>query len=890
MIVATLLISLALFMQPQQSETSDNDTLYHSSYFTVFGDRVEQDDFTARALSPNRIISDYKSPAQTNYSSTIIFKFSLNRGDNEAKPGIDHRVTVKPENGSFTTPVITFAGKDPESFVDEDAPQTLPPNTEVTIRADLSPVLDAFEEQGYYETYDGDRIAEEQFKGVYIAGASSPLSWDFDNLEHQLTDSDGDGIYTITLNFNPFDADAEKEQKWTLKNDITGYPDFQSEHLLMNALYNMSLDETKMLIEDDNTFRTGAKWPGVWTRDISYSVLLAYAYLEPEISKISLMKKVKRNRIIQDTGSGGAWPVSSDRIVWTLAAWEIYKATGDTDWLLQSYTIVNNTLQDDFKTVFDQQTGLFKGESSFLDWREQTYPDWMDNVDISQSYNLGTNAAYFRTLQIMGEMARELNLVGSAEQFFNRSENLKKAIDTRLWNNERKYFDQYLYGRLYSNNSERFETLGESFTILFDIADRYQAREIVSNAPITPYGAASIYPQIPLVPPYHNNGIWPFVQAFWNWSAAKTGNEDALDHGLASIVRPAALFLTNKENFVAENGDFEGTQVNSDRQLWSVAGNLAMTYRVFFGMNFDAHQLRFNPVIPESWGGKKTLEGFNYRNSTLNVTVTGWGDTISSFKVNGKKQSLTAIPATLTGVQNIEIELSNSFSKKMDYEVVNNHFSPEKPRVKVEGNKLTWEEVDGAVVYEVFQDGQPTALLDSNSYSIENRSGEFMVRALDNQGWHSFFSEPVEAHMWTATVDISEQVTSFDGVNLLNYTGDGATVISNDTNRALEIPVEVGESGRYAVQFKYANGSGPWNTDNKAAIRTLLVNNSKAGTVVMAQRGENEWSNWGMTNPIITDLNEGVNRLNLVFQPNNINMNIDVNSALLDQLIIKKLD
>ena len=890
MLAATFLLSLALFMQPQQSESTKNDTLYSSPQFTVYGDRVDQDGFTARAVSPNHVESDYKSAAQTNYSSTIIFKFSLNRGDNEAKPGIDHRVTVKPEGGSFTTPVITFAEKDPDSFEDESAPETLPTNTEVRIRADLSPVLEAFEEQGYYETYDGDRIAEEQFKGLYIAGASAPLSWDFDNLEHELTDSDGDGIYTITLTFNPFDPKSEKDQSWKLKNDITGYPDLESNHPLIDALYNMSLDETVMLIEDDSTFRTGAKWPGVWTRDISYSVLLAYAYLEPEISKISLMKKVKRNRIIQDTGSGGAWPVSSDRIVWTLAAWEIYKVTGDTEWLLRSYSIVHNTLQDDFKTVFDLDSGLFKGESSFLDWREQTYPDWMDNVDISQSFNLGTNAAYFRTLQIMGEMARELNLIGNAEYYFNRSENLKKAINTRLWNNGRKFYDQYLYGRLFSNNSERFETLGESFTILFDIAEVHQAEEIVSNAPMTPYGAASIYPQIPLVPPYHNNGIWPFVQAFWNWSAAKTGNEAALNHGLASIVRPAALFLTNKENFVADNGDFEGTQVNSDRQLWSVAGNLAMTFRVILGMEFETNQLRFSPVIPKSWDGKRSLSGFEYRNVTLEISVKGWGDSVTSFKLNGKKQATPTIPANLTGDHKIEIEMSNSFSEVMDYAIVENHFSAEKPRVTFEEDTLKWEAIEAAVVYEIFKDGKPFLLTKSTEIDLDDEKGEFKVRALDSNGWHSFFSEPVDVKLWLALMDISENVTTFKGSKLLNYNGDGVMVLSVDKNGTVEIPVEVEKSGRYAVQFRYANGSGPWNTDNKIAIRTLLVNKVKAGIVVMAQRGEGEWSNWGVTNPILVDLSSGVNELMITFEPNNINMNVDVNTALLDQLIIKKLD
>jgi uncharacterized protein YyaL (SSP411 family) len=111
------------------------------------------------------------------------------------------------------------------------------------------------------------------------------------------------------------------------------------------------------------------------------------------------MTKVSNNRIIQDTGTGGAWPVSSDRVVWALAAWEIYKYTGDKEWLMKAFEIVRNSLDDDSKTIPDPSTGLIRGESSFLDWRKQTYPLWMEPADIFGSLNLGTNIAYCQALK-----------------------------------------------------------------------------------------------------------------------------------------------------------------------------------------------------------------------------------------------------------------------------------------------------------------------------------------------------------------------------------------------------------------------------------------------------------------------------------------------------------
>ena len=124
------------------------------------------------------------------------------------------------------------------------------------------------------------------------------------------------------------------EQSWKRKNDLSAYPQLKSDNLLHTAIYNMGLDEMVNDVEPDTTLRTGKEWAGVWTRDVSYSIILSMAYMQPEASMISLMKKVNPSgQIIQDTGSGGAWPISTDRMVWVLAAWEIYKVTGDRAWL-----------------------------------------------------------------------------------------------------------------------------------------------------------------------------------------------------------------------------------------------------------------------------------------------------------------------------------------------------------------------------------------------------------------------------------------------------------------------------------------------------------------------------------------------------------------------------
>lgn len=180
-------------------------------------------------------------------------------------------------------------------------------------------------------------------------------------------------------NFMPdIDPGIDREH-WTLKRDISHLPHYTSSLTIDNALFNMSLEESELAIEPDSTYRTGVYWGGVWTRDVSYSILHSLAQICPEVSMKSLRAKVNdNNRIIQDTGTGGAWPCSTDRVTWVLAAWECYLVTGSQEWLDFIYPVIKNTLEDDRIVAYDPDTQLMRGETSWLDWREQEYPMWAD--------------------------------------------------------------------------------------------------------------------------------------------------------------------------------------------------------------------------------------------------------------------------------------------------------------------------------------------------------------------------------------------------------------------------------------------------------------------------------------------------------------------------------
>ncbi|MFC6999448.1 alpha-L-rhamnosidase-related protein [Rufibacter roseus] len=863
--------------------------MYTSDAFQLFHNRVVQGNFVAEALSPTHLRSSYQSPANQTFSRLLEYKFSLNGKDNELPMGVNHRLVLQPEQGKIETPVVVF-GKATGQNITKAPDDFLEPNVEVTFRVDLRPVLQAFEKEGYYTAFNGEKLYETDFKGVFIAGGSEPLTWDFENLPNrqhlQLTDSDKDGIYTVTLTFNAYNPENFTASEWKLERDLSKLPQYSSDQVLLDALYNMSLEEMLLDIRPDSTFMAGEKWDGVWTRDISYSILLSLAAIEPQLCLNSLRRKVKDGRIVQDTGTGGSWPISSDRTTWALAAWEVYKVTGDKEWLREAYSIIKKTAEEDLATVVDHGTGLFRGESSFLDWRKQTYPAWMEPVDIYLSLNLGTNVVHYQTYQILAQMAELLE--EPANVYRQTAEHINKGINQLLWVPEKKYYGQFLYGRQNLTLSPRSEALGEALAILFNVANKERKEEVLANSPQTPFGTPSIYPYIPEIPPYHNNSMWPFVQAYWTWAAAQEGHTQVVSQSMAALYRAAALFLTNKENLVAETGDYKGTEINSDRQLWSVAGNLAMVYRVFFGMQYEQNKLVFNPVVPESYAGNKKLQNFPYRNATLTLELEGYGTKLEKIYLDGKSLAKAEIPANLTGHHTLKMVLANDKGVTTAPNLVQNAFSPITPVVTYTNGTLNWSPVKGAASYNVYRNGKAVSKVTTNSFKVAvpaKGTEEYQISTIGSENSESFLSEPVLVTAPTSVQLIESEVAGNSKAhNAAGFTGSGYIQIAKGSPTPISWKVSAPQDGLYSVDFRYANGNGPINTDNKAAIRTLTLDKQRVGAVVFPQRGFEEWSNWGYSNHWQVYLTKGEHTFSLSFEPSDENMNGEINEALLDHL------
>lgn len=358
-------------------------------------------------------------------------------------------------------------------------------------------------------------------------------------------------------------------------------------------------------------FVAGKQWPFVWTRDLSYSTDLALWRFDPERARNSLAFKVSGVRdglapqgqyVLQDTGSGGSWPISTDRVVWFLGARHLLQ---DPAFAQLTWQALRDTLAQDRAYVFDTGVGLYRGETSFMDWREQTYPGWTaHNVRfIARSYALSTNVLHYEALQLAARLARERGDDAAAAGYAGQADALKAAINHWFWNPARGLYRSYLGGGNPPLPVDAYDLLGTSLAIVSGVADGARARQALENYPGWSAGTPVIWPERATQPVYHNRAMWPFVSAYALRAARKVEDPARIAREVRSLVRAAALSGSNMENFALPqldtrlSGKLGGPVVDSRRQLWSVAGYLNMVVEGVFGLSNDGH---IQPEIPVS--------------------------------------------------------------------------------------------------------------------------------------------------------------------------------------------------------------------------------------------------------------------------------------------------
>ena len=693
-------------------------------------------------------------------------------------------------------------------------------------------------------------------------------------------------------------------------------------NLLFDGLYALAIEEAKAnsvsQISDDayggglpvklDAFQTGESWKYVWTRDLSYALHLGLANFDPPrainslLFKASLLKNsVKgglKHQIIQDTGSGGSYPISTDRVVWALGLDETLKNLSPIprrSFLDEAYPILRDTAEQDRHLVFDSRDGLYRGEQSFLDWREQTYPPWTKNnvLAIGMSKALSTNALHYFLLTKLAEYSSEKNQEEQQKRYALWAEELRDAINRHFYDEKAGLYRAYLLtdDGEHQASVARYDLLGQSLAILFSLADQKRANSIISNYPIGPHGPAVVWPQERTVPVYHNQAIWPFVTAYWLKAAQKARHSTAVERGISSLFDLAAANLSNMENYDFLTGSAVGPEVNSRRQLWSVAGYLSMVQDVIFGLEISAEGIRIKPCITEYmrdsiFVGSDHIElrNFSYCGTRHLVRIhlpagsRARGGICSSRSVecNGtpvgnKFVSLnTLLPENLWEIHLEPTEVQpRSTLRTVNVGDNREVFAPTAPSwnerepFTITGGRLVlhYAHDDASdVIFRVYCDGQlaadgisGTRWTDPESTAFEETVRTYAIEAVDRRSGnvsHRTVGRSYRTSDQAQVVDAAALQTrggSRDSLQRIKMWGRLADEI---TTRV----VKVTRTGSYLMRVKFANGAGPLNTGIACAVKTLEVRRARtaeitaSGYLFMPQSGD--WNRYDLSSSI----------------------------------------
>ncbi|WP_197068358.1 DUF7402 domain-containing protein [Candidatus Soleaferrea massiliensis] len=690
---------------------------------------------------------------------------------------------------------------------------------------------------------------------------------------------------------------------WFLSKDISGLPQFSAPNMPMGeAIYNMALEESlknvNLTSDGKEVFYTGANWSKVWNRDTAISVQYSLAWAFPQISKNSMLEKIigDPKELVEDTGTGGSYPTSTDRIIMAISIWEYYLATGDTEYLSDMYDIMAYTAEKDFHVNYSGKLGLFKGETSGLDHRSKTYPDYFDEQnfsDIAASFATSTNVEYAAMFEILATSAEILGKDAAEAKYWTECHNtLVNKINEKMWLEDRGYYTSFLYpDYMGAPMADKTDVLACGYALMYNIAPEDRAQSIMENYPMVKYGANTVYPQKQgkqFGAIYHNRGVWPGWEGTLMIGAKRQGNNQLAEEIMRSCMIGAAMNLTNNEVIHYQTGKASA----GDRQLWSVAAQLAGYYRVLFGMDYTVDGITFAPFVPEWMDGPFELTDLKYHDTTLNLKLSGKGDTLVSIIVDGEEKDLSYIfPTDLTGEHTVEMVVSDSGERdSINLKEENLVICPELPTMQLNGDTLTWNE-DSRYTYKIW-DGAKYIPVSGGSYQIPmDHYATYSLVAIDEMGVCSELSKPIIVNPDTPlTYELED--AEYEAKNFANkesgFTGSGYIVsdMGNNTDIKVEVEIPQGKAGSYLLSMIYTNTKNG-DDGNCSAIRSIYLDGKDYGSLYFsASRGK-----WQESPHLDMYLTEGKHTIEITYNRDDeydINMHRTINDVLLDSLTLER--
>jgi hypothetical protein len=363
--------------------------------------------------------------------------------------------------------------------------------------------------------------------------------------------------------------------------------------------------------------------------------------LDPALARSTLLA------VCQRTAGGGRVIAQDDQwwdqIVWVLAAWQHYLATGDRDFLGEAFAIGRASVEILHRERFRPSYGLYAGPA-FMQDGISGYPTppataaeetsfVLDYPAAHEIMCLSTNAIYAGAYRDLAAMATELG--EEPRPYENRSFALRSAVNARLWNDEAGLYEYFVPG---SGGGDRHqEAAGLAFAVISGVAEPARADRILTAAHRSPRGVVSVWPPFAdryseQKPGRHNAICWPMVMGLFGVAGAVAGRSDVVAECLEDIARLAAGSQNRfDELYDAVTGRVTGgwqcgrEWESVPDQTWSATAYLRLVHTGLLGLDAQVDGLHVRPVAPGGFGELR-IEDYRYREATLDLVTTGAGE------------------------------------------------------------------------------------------------------------------------------------------------------------------------------------------------------------------------------------------------------------------------
>ena len=371
--------------------------------------------------------------------------------------------------------------------------------------------------------------------------------------------------------------------------------------------------------------------------------------------------------------------------LWNIAAWHYYRVTGDAGFLAKAYEAATQVLAKQEAGHFNAGYGLFEG-SYFVGDGVSGFPEppfepdrpsgnALDHPEVHKAMVLSTNCVYVGAYQAAAGMAAELRRPpGEISGWQSKAERLAAAINQRLWMPERGLYGFFIHGtgtRKAGILDPTQEGAGQSFAILFGVADKERTKSILQNVHREPKGITMSWPHFERFsddrPGRHNVSVWPQINGLFAQAACIGGRIDLFQSEVENLaelfrgsgnIREIYHHITGKPcgGFQTNGSEKNYAWDSVADQAWGAGAFCRMIFYGLFGMDFETAGIRFAPTLPVSWGEVR-LGNLQYRNMMLNITLKGEGNAVAGFDINGKPTAEPFVSGGLQGEQNVTILL-----------------------------------------------------------------------------------------------------------------------------------------------------------------------------------------------------------------------------------------